>query len=145
MADLDLVQSILDTAAARHGRQLWRREHVERGILADETLLGGYSDLAATATLQSSDAELWGPGSAVAPEAIYLHRLAAAVRGQGLGAAMLPACESRSRAAGIHLVRLDSGSGRLRAYYRDLGYSEVREIEGPNWRQVLFEKKLVNP
>ena len=95
-ADADVVMSILDVAARRHRRVPWLRAQVQQGIVEEETLLGYVqSALVATATLQRADPTIWGPGALAAPAALYLHRLASAMPGRGLGAAMLAAAEGR--------------------------------------------------
>ncbi len=144
-ADADMVMSILDNAADRHGRLPWSRSRVEQGLAEEETLLGYVrATPVATATLQRSDPTIWGPDAVIAPAALYMHRLATSIPGSGLGAAMLAASEERAIAIGAELLRLDCSaeSKRLRRYYRELGYAELREVERPAWRLVLFEKRL---
>jgi ribosomal protein S18 acetylase RimI-like enzyme len=145
MADADVVMSILDVAARRHGRMPWSRPRVEQGIEEEETLLG-YVETApvATATLQRSDAAIWGSDALTAPAALYLHRLASSMPGRGFGAAMLAASEQRAMAVGARLLRLDCSTDgeRLRRYYRELGYVEVREVVPSPWRLVLLQKRL---
>jgi GNAT superfamily N-acetyltransferase len=145
LTDVDVLMSILDAAAERHGRRPWLRSLVERGIAEDETVVGCEQGRAvATATLQRSDPDVWGPDALVAPAAFYLHRLASLEPGRGLGSATLAGAEEWATAAGAEVLRLDCGADnpRLRRYYRDLGYAELEEVELPGWRLVRFEKCL---
>ena len=144
-ADADMVMSILDDAADRHGRLPWSRSRVEKGLAEEETLLGYVrATPVATATLQRSDPTIWGPDAVIAPATLYMHRLATSIPGSGFGAAMLAASEERAITIGAELLRLDCSaeSKRLRRYYRELGYAELGDVERPAWRLVLFEKRL---
>lgn len=144
LADVDLLMPILDAAAERHSRRPWLRSLAQRGIAEHETLIGSEHRMpVATATLQRSDPDVWGPDAPVAPAAFYLHRLASLEPGRDLGAAMLAAAEEWATAAGAEVLRLDCGadSARLRRFYRDLGYTELEEVELPGWRLVRFEKR----
>ncbi len=145
IGDLDVVMAILDSAAARHGRSQWSREHVERGLTRDVTLLGHVDrEAVATVTLQAFDPDVWGEDAARAPDAMYVHRLASSKPGAGLGAAMLAAAEEWAASESALVVRLDCGVGdsRLRRFYIDLGYLEIAVVERPRWRLVLLEKRL---
>jgi GNAT superfamily N-acetyltransferase len=145
LADVEVLMPILDAAADRHARRPWLRSHVERGIVEHLTLIGcEHGRPVATATLQRSDPDVWGPDALVAPAALYLHRLAGLERGRGLGAAMLGAAEAWAKGMGAEVLRLDCGAEneRLRRYYRDLAYTELDEVEHPGWRLARFEKYL---
>lgn len=52
-------------------------------------------------------------------------RVAADLRGRGIGAAMMADAEARARAAGCRLIQLTSNAGRLRArtFYERLGFT----------------------
>mgnify|MGYP002652408012 CR=1 FL=1 len=84
----------------------------------------------------------------------YLHGLVIDRRfkGQGVGRQMLTHAEQYMAANGKPRARLDTAahSSRLRAYYRDAGYRELREKHfadgvfdhGPDLSVILFEKEL---
>ena len=78
----------------------------------------------------------------------YLHTLVIdpAYAGIGLGRRILAAIESHLRSTGVSQVRLDcvADNARLRAYYRDAGYTEVgtRDLPRPWGSLALFEKSL---
>src|SRR5947209_20416084 len=97
LADLDIVLSILDEAAAwitARGIDQWRpgsfsRADLARQIEQDEVYLALYEGLPiATFTLCWSDPVMWGPQL---EDAGYVHRLAVrrTSSGQGLGALLL--------------------------------------------------------
>jgi GNAT superfamily N-acetyltransferase len=145
VAEIDVVMTVLNAAAARHGRRPWLQSHAMWGIVNDETLMGfEQGKLVATATLQGSDSDVWGPDALVAPVALYLHRLASLEPGRGFGGVMLGAAEDWAKGAGAEVMRLDcgAGNGRLRRYYLELGYAEVKEVQFRSWHMVLFEKHL---
>ena len=52
-------------------------------------------------------------------------RVAADMRGQGIGAALIADAEARARAAGCRLLQLTSNASRLRArkFYEELGFT----------------------
>jgi GNAT superfamily N-acetyltransferase len=140
---MDSVVGVLAAAAERHGRTAWRTDHVVDGLKNDATLLGEINGLVvATATLQTTDPDVWGTDVAIRAETLYVHRLATSRSGAGIGAAMLSAAEDWAASSGARLVRLDCAAQnlRLRRYYADHGYSEVAEVERPSWRLALFEK-----
>lgn len=144
-ADLDALMVILDAAAARHQRRPWQRGHVEQGIVDDDTPLGFEAGrLVASATLQRSDPDVWGTESEVAPAAAYVHRVARLAARRGWGAAIMAGAERWAAAAEVEALRLDCSADneRLRRYYGDLGYTEVKVVELAAWRTSLFEKRL---
>lgn len=69
-----------------------------------------------------------------------------AARGQGVGAALLSMLESHARAAGLPVLRLETGDDLYPAHrlYRRLGFSETGPFgdykEGPH--SVFMEKRL---
>jgi ribosomal protein S18 acetylase RimI-like enzyme len=106
--------------------------------------------LVATLTLQWSDPPFWGDRQ----DAAFVHRLAVRRSHAGVGRSLLDWAEQAAADRGRSFLCLDtlSSNVRLRRYYEDLGFREVREISGPAdhptdpvlgaWRAVLYEKRV---
>lgn len=80
-----------------------------------------------------------GPG-------LYLQAFATdpALRGKGLGTAMLEWAQVQAQARGLQRIRLDcwAGNPRLRRYYREAGFREVAPFTVGGWTGQLFEREL---
>jgi ribosomal protein S18 acetylase RimI-like enzyme len=118
---------------------------VRRGELY---VAGVGTTLVGTVTLQWADPPFWGDRQ----DAGFVHRLAVRRSHAGVGRSLLDWAEQAAVDHGRTFLCLDtlSSNVRLRRYYEDLGFREVREISGPAdhptdpvlgaWRAVLYEK-----
>ena len=78
----------------------------------------------------------------------HLHQLGVepAAQGQGVGAALIEACEQWARERGYRAIALDTAApaAHLRALYARLGYLDVDEVQwaGKTYRTVIMVKPL---
>lgn len=95
--------------------------------------------------LLQSDEPIWGPQPL---DALYVHGLVVAVRGQGLGAQLLDWAQARGRESGRDRLRLDCAATNrpLRAWYADRGCALIRERDLPPYGMVaLLERRHLLP
>ena len=92
-----------------------------------------------------SDRSVWHERNTFAA---YVHGLMVPRKhaGRGLGTALLWWAEGQARLRNAPALRLDcvESNTRLRAYYQELGFTEVGRLErdGPWYSAVLLEKRL---
>ncbi len=78
----------------------------------------------------------------------HLHQLGVepAAQGQGIGTALIAACEQWARERGLGAIALDTAApaAHLRARYARLGYSDADEVQwsGKTYRTVIMVKAL---
>ncbi len=100
-------------------------------------------ELAAAMRVLWSDEEFWNgtPGKAV-----YVHGLMVGLEygGKGLGRTMLDAARRMGLDAGAEYFRLDcaADNDRLKAIYRDYGFTEVGRKDLPGFSAALMELPL---
>jgi GNAT superfamily N-acetyltransferase len=79
-------------------------------------------------------------------QAGYVHRMAlrTAVHGQGIGEMILFWAQQQVKQQGRQFVRLDcaAGDGRLRQYYKDMGFLYKGLIEDHDYSAALYEKDV---
>jgi len=100
-----------------------------------------------------SEADLVG-GCALVPEPTaewafhsepshYVHKLVVARShaGQGIGRLVLRWCQGQAQDAGMSRLRLDcwDGNAKLRAFYRECGFSELEAVHFDGYSVRLFE------
>lgn len=153
--DIDIVQSILDEAAAwlqQRGINQWPSPFPRREI--EQRFTDGLIYLAfsgrqpiGTFTLFTSDPETWGDQP---PDALYLHGLALrrAYSGNELGRKLLFHAEQIARAWSKRWLRLDcwAGNEALDQFYRAAGFHDCGVVERPMgsdvWSCRLFQKDV---
>ena len=151
--DIDTVLGILEEAAA------WVRDHnlphvwvpggFSREAFLDQISRGevyvGWVDWKAAGTfvLQWSDVFWWGE---MPPDAGYVHKLAIkpVFAGQGIGRELLKWAETKARAVGKKYLRLNciAADKKIREYYENAGFTQVRDVMGPKALATLYEKPL---
>ncbi|WP_020615509.1 GNAT family N-acetyltransferase [Paenibacillus daejeonensis] len=77
----------------------------------------------------------------------YIHRFAVNrdYQGLGIGKVLLQTAEEQIKQNGKTTIRLDcmAENARLNQYYRDLGFTYIRRIDGEGWSANLYEKSPV--
>lgn len=68
----------------------------------------------------------------------------AALRGQGIGSALMASAEAEARARGCIGVRVDTFSFQAAPFYRKIGFSEFGALDDcpPGHQRVFFQKRL---
>lgn len=152
-ADLPEVMALLDERTRwlrERGNQQWNTgRNFETGIVdaigrRNTWLLRDDGASIATLTLTSDgDADFWTPDELGEP-ALYLGKMASAVRrsGEGLGSLMLSWAQEWTARSGFDSLRWDvwRTNKQLQDYYRSLGGRYVRTVQATGrWSGALFE------
>jgi GNAT superfamily N-acetyltransferase len=152
-ADLLEVMALLDERTRwlrERGSDQWNTgRNFETGIIdsisrRNAWLLRDDGASLATLTLTSDgDADFWTPGELREP-ALYLGKMASAVRrsGEGLGSLMLSWAQDWTARSGFDSLRWDvwRTNERLQNYYRSVGGRYVRTVHvAGRWSGALFE------
>jgi GNAT superfamily N-acetyltransferase len=148
---IDIIASIMEEGSAvqrMHGFPGWPVPIAHPGILrrfAIGEVFLAYLDGAAVGTfsLQPFDPDFWGEQP---DDALYLHKLATrhAVRGRGVGLAMLRWAEQYTHDRGKTYLRLDTlaENDTLCRFYEQAGYVDRGTIRTPTFLARLFEKRV---
>ncbi len=155
--DVDIILSLRDEAASwmvERGINQWSPGELPHTMIEDRVseesvflLLRGDAKAVGTVTLLWSDELIWGERAA---DAGYVHMLIVekALRGAGLGRALLAWAESHVAERGRRFARLDCvrDNRRLRDWYEDAGYVHLadKEFTEPSWARpvALYEKRV---
>ena len=139
----------MNYTAATQSAELTRRRAAEGqclvaeldGVIAGTVIVcGPYEE---TATDWPADAPWYRD-----PDTAHCHQLAVDPRAQrqGIGRALVAACEQWARDRGYRWMALDTAepAAALRALYRRLGYAEVGQVQWPDkaYRTVVLRKAL---
>jgi GNAT superfamily N-acetyltransferase len=154
--DRALVLSLFDANVAwlaargregQWGSSPWTGDPAREGFV-DDLLAGGETLVAGDGEgvlVLAAEAPAW-VAAAGEPERYVLLLVAhPAQRGSGVGAALLEHARSRTREAGVSLLRLDcwaGGDGRLVAYYEGQGFRRTTTFSSGGFDGQVLEQRL---
>jgi GNAT superfamily N-acetyltransferase len=152
-ADLSVVMALLDERRrwlAERGSDQWNTGRAFESRMADAVdrrevlLLHDDGVPIATFTMTpEGDPDFWTPDE-LKESALYLGKMASAVRrrGEGLGVLMLSWAQDRAARSGFDLLRWDvwKTNSQLQDYYRSIGGQYIRTVHAAHrWSGALFE------